>query len=153
MLGLNRILKEGHFYHLKMSYAGKIKETSNDLKGLQGLYLSEDGDGGHMAVTQFESTFARQAFPCFDEPAMKATFQLTLGRPKDYQSISNMPITMSESGEMVDGVEYVEDVHQVMISSKLCNARSNFDLELAPTSFYMKMVNSLAKVLVPVKFD
>jgi len=57
-------------------------------KQLRGFYASESG-GKKFAVTQFESTDARRAFPCFDEPAMKATFDVTLIAPKGDMAISN----------------------------------------------------------------
>jgi aminopeptidase N len=49
-----------------------------------------------MAATQFEPTHAREAFPCFDEPAMKARFELSIARPTDMVTLSNMPIRATE---------------------------------------------------------
>ena len=45
-----------------------------------------------MASTQFQITDARRAFPCLDEPELKAKFSLSLGRTQDMKSVSNMPI-------------------------------------------------------------
>lgn len=51
-----------------------------------------------MALTQFESTGARQAFPCYDEPHLKAVFKLTLIVPTGYHAIANT------KAELVDGL-------------------------------------------------
>ena len=55
---------------------------------LRGFYLSKTRARNY-AVTQFESTDARRAFPCFDEPALKATFDVALTVDKGDTPISN----------------------------------------------------------------
>lgn len=46
----------------------------------------------YMLSTQFESCDARRAFPCFDEPRLKATFDLQIEIPDDQVALSNMPV-------------------------------------------------------------
>ena len=61
--------------------------------GLRGLYRA-----GGVAVTQFEAADARRLFPCFDEPAFKATWQLTVsGVPAGSAAISNSVIERDDS--------------------------------------------------------
>ncbi|MBY0376881.1 M1 family metallopeptidase, partial [Patescibacteria group bacterium] len=67
---------------------------------MRGFYRSKYSVGGkerHMATTQFEATDARRAFPCFDEPAQKAVFHVSLVVPSDKTAISNtMPVSVRE---------------------------------------------------------
>ena len=56
---------------------------------LHGFYLGKDDHGRKYAGTQFESTDARRAFPSFDEPAYKATFDVSVTAPKEMTVISN----------------------------------------------------------------
>ena len=64
---------------------------------LRGFYLSKS-ERRNYAVTQFEATDARRAFPCFDEPAFKAVFNITLLIDKGDTAISNGKIVSDTPG-------------------------------------------------------
>jgi len=70
---------------IRIAFSGKLNPR------LRGFYLSHTQKRKY-AVTQFESTDARRAFPSFDEPAMKATFDITLVVDKSDTAISNTRI-------------------------------------------------------------
>ncbi len=76
-------------YLITIEFSGPLRET------MLGMYISHYMDGAtkkELVVTQFESHFARTVFPCIDEPAAKATFDLTLITEPDVIVLSNMPI-------------------------------------------------------------
>ena len=88
--------------NLSFSFGGTLRTPA------VGLYLSSyraypGAPLQYMAITQFEERGARMAFPCFDEPAMKATFSITITSQPQYPTVlSNMPIiatTVLPSGE------------------------------------------------------
>lgn len=66
---------------------------STELGGLYRSFYDEGGDRHWLALTDFEPTGARHAFPCFDEPALKAIWTITLRIQEQYSAISNMPST------------------------------------------------------------
>jgi aminopeptidase N len=70
----------------------QIKYTGRLNNQLRGFYLGHDEQGNKYAVTQFEATDARRAFPSFDEPVYKATFDLRVIADKDLAVISNSPV-------------------------------------------------------------
>ncbi|HEX6467371.1 MAG TPA: M1 family metallopeptidase, partial [Terriglobales bacterium] len=76
---------------LHISFTGVLNDQ------LRGFYLSTSG-GRKYAVTQFEPTDARRAFPCFDEPDRKATFGITIIAPKSDTAISNSKIISDTPG-------------------------------------------------------
>ena len=76
---------------LSIAYTGIL---NNELRG---FYLSKTARRNY-AVTQFESTDARRAFPSFDEPAFKATYDVTLIVDKGDTAISNSPIESDTPG-------------------------------------------------------
>jgi len=85
---------------------GKIKVVFRGLLNdhMIGFYRSSYKDSRgrqkHLATTQFEATDARRAFPCFDEPAKKAIFEVSLVVPKNLKTISNtLPIKIREHSE------------------------------------------------------
>lgn len=77
-------------------------DINNKMKGFyRSKYTKNDGSIGYIATTHFEPTGARMAFPCFDEPSFRSTFQINLISPADLQTLSNMNIeatTNSQSG-------------------------------------------------------
>jgi len=79
---------------LQIRFSGKL----NDL--LRGLYRSKfkapDGKEHWIAVTQFESTDARRAFPCWDEPDLKATFSVSVVADEALAVLSNAGELQSE---------------------------------------------------------
>jgi puromycin-sensitive aminopeptidase len=72
--------------------------TLNDkLRGFyRSTFIDEAGETQTVATTQFESVDARRAFPCWDEPDRKATFEITLIVDRDVDAFSNSPIAEVE---------------------------------------------------------
>jgi aminopeptidase N len=75
---------------LAFAYRGKIE--TGPLGLFAQAYVRPDGVHGVLLSTQLESTDARRVFPCWDEPAFRATFTLTATVEKTLASVSNMPI-------------------------------------------------------------
>jgi aminopeptidase N len=76
-------------YVLTVDFVGILNDL---MRGLyRSTYVGLDGATHTMATTQFEATDARRAFPCLDEPALKATFTLSVTIPSSLECISNTP--------------------------------------------------------------
>ena len=82
----------------------KFTGTLNDrlLGFYKSQYKDKKGKTKYLATTQFEAADARRAFPCWDEPAVKATFDVSLLVDKHMDAISNMPvISKKKSGAKI----------------------------------------------------
>ncbi|XP_039470375.1 aminopeptidase Ey-like [Oreochromis aureus] len=86
VLELDGTLKKGHKYRLYTEFIG---ELADDLGGFYRSEYVEDGKKRVMATTQMQPTDARKSFPCFDEPAMKAYFYITLIHDRGTTALSN----------------------------------------------------------------
>lgn len=54
--------------------------------------IIRDGEDTFLLATHFEPCHARWAFPCFDEPRLKATFDVDIEIPEALTALSNMPV-------------------------------------------------------------
>ncbi|XP_052740774.1 membrane alanyl aminopeptidase [Bicyclus anynana] len=72
-------------YTLKIAFNSKLRD---DMYGIYQTWFrnNPNEDVRWMASTQFQATAARFAFPCYDEPSFKATFDVTIRRPNTHRS-------------------------------------------------------------------
>ncbi|XP_061390811.1 LOW QUALITY PROTEIN: aminopeptidase N-like [Musca vetustissima] len=84
-------LQSGSKYKLQLKFSGNLSEE------IQGYFFTsyEDTDTNEtkwLTATDFQPTYARLAFPCWDEPNYKAKFRIWLGHNKSLNALSNMPL-------------------------------------------------------------
>ena len=75
-----------------VDFSGTITDS---MHGLYPCYFTHDGVKKQLFATQFESHHAREVFPCVDEPAAKAIYDVTLKTAPDLTVLGNMPVTES----------------------------------------------------------
>ncbi|XP_062828238.1 aminopeptidase Q [Anolis carolinensis] len=96
VLQLRRNLSAGAHCTLRLAFTGKVHGGTP----LHGLFLNTYRDQGQnrtLIASQLEPLDARRVYPCFDEPALKATFNISIVHHPSYVALSNMPaIDVSE---------------------------------------------------------
>ncbi|XP_021952753.1 aminopeptidase N [Folsomia candida] len=102
-ISLNTILNPGQLYQLYIEFVAPISTNI-----LNGLYLSTyvdpvSGETKRLAATQMESIHARKLFPCFDEPELKATIDLSIIRKFNYSSLANANLLSSTADQTRPG--------------------------------------------------
>uniref|UniRef100_A0A182NDS1 Aminopeptidase n=1 Tax=Anopheles dirus TaxID=7168 RepID=A0A182NDS1_9DIPT len=88
-------------YFLELKYNGTLREDNAGL--YRSSYYDQNGNVRWLATTQFSSTDARHAFPCYDEPGIRAPIGLRVIHGKQYSVLSNtIPIDVRDS--ILDGM-------------------------------------------------
>ncbi|KAM9861189.1 aminopeptidase Ey-like [Aulostomus maculatus] len=117
-------LQAGSTYELHTGFVG---ELADDLGGFYRSEYEEDGKKRVVATTQMQPTDARKAFPCFDEPAMKAVFHMTLIHPREMVALSNAmnyePINITMAGQdlMQTSFEPTEKMSTYLLAFVVCD--------------------------------
>uniref|UniRef100_A0A182JCK4 Aminopeptidase n=1 Tax=Anopheles atroparvus TaxID=41427 RepID=A0A182JCK4_ANOAO len=76
-------------YALQVSYSGSMRNYQSGY--LISRYRDSEGLWRSVGTTHFQATLARRVLPCYDEPALKATFDLEITHHRTYSAIANMP--------------------------------------------------------------
>lgn len=76
-------------YLIVINYSGLINDS---MHGMYPCYFEHNGVKKELLATQFESHHAREVFPCIDEPAAKATYDVTLITERGVTVLGNMPV-------------------------------------------------------------
>ena len=89
-ISCSKKLSAGTKVTLKQIFTGTLNDNMAGF--YRSSYEGKDGKKKYLATSQMEPTDARRTFPCFDEPALKANFSITLVADKDLTCLSNMDV-------------------------------------------------------------
>ncbi|KAL1311069.1 hypothetical protein AAFC00_001278 [Neodothiora populina] len=127
-------IPQSHKAVLSISFSGVM---NNDMAGFYrskykpaapaAASVPRDSEYHYMLSTQFESSDARRAFPCFDEPNLKATFDFEIEIPEDQVALSNMPEKEVKKGKKAGTKVVSFDKTPVMSTYLLAWAFGDFE--------------------------
>lgn len=100
-------VNRGQEYIVDITYRGFLRD--DNMGFYRSTYKNPQGQTVWLATTQFEQTDARHAFPCYDEPQIRAVFVISIRHSPTYGAISNM---VAASSDPVPGTNYVETKFQ-----------------------------------------
>ncbi|XP_039177659.1 aminopeptidase Q isoform X2 [Crotalus tigris] len=141
VLELLESLRAGSLYELRFAFQGKI-QPGPDYSGLFLNTYEDEGESRWIIVSQLQPTAARYVYPCFDEPAMKATFNISIVHHPSYVALSNMPA--------LDASEY-KDVNDTALSA-LMNETTPINWTITTFETTLKMSTYITAFVV-CKFD
>ncbi|XP_029160957.1 glutamyl aminopeptidase-like isoform X2 [Nylanderia fulva] len=107
--------------NLREKIAGKVEPKLVGFYASKYKYIEDNEQTRCIATTKFEPTYARQAFPCFDEPNFKAEFSVKLVCPMEnsYHSLSNMNIIKTEEDKPQENLKTTTFAKTVPMSTYL----------------------------------
>ncbi|PGH27998.1 hypothetical protein AJ80_00253 [Polytolypa hystricis UAMH7299] len=89
-VSFDQVIPAGSKAQLRQAFTGTLNDNMAGF--YRASYKGKNGEQKYMATTQMEPIDARRAFPCFDEPALKAAFTVTLVADKELTCLSNMDV-------------------------------------------------------------
>lgn len=101
-ISFDKTLSKGSKAQLELKFTGVLNDKMAGF--YRSTYKNTDGTEGILATTQLEATDARRAFPCFDEPALKAEFTITIIADKKLTCLSNMDVASETEVETAAGI-------------------------------------------------
>ncbi|XP_043260326.1 endoplasmic reticulum aminopeptidase 1-like isoform X1 [Colletes gigas] len=105
----SKFRKRGN-YSVHLRFISKLR---NELEGFYlSSYVTPEGEKRYLATTHFEPTYARSAFPCFDEPHFKAKFKVSIFRDRFHIALCNMPVMNTEDAGFYMGTGLLRDDFQ-----------------------------------------
>lgn len=130
-------------YTFTIKYTGKLKDK---MKGFyRSKYKDVNGKECYAAVTQFEATDARRCFPCWDEPAIKATFDILLTVPPGMTALSNMPV--KKKSKKCDVIHYEFERTPIMSTYLVAIVIGEYDFveDKTPDGIIIRVYTPLGK--------
>ncbi|XP_063990680.1 putative aminopeptidase-2 isoform X2 [Diachasmimorpha longicaudata] len=123
---------------IAVQYSGRLMD--NMIGFYKSSYFDKEGNLNWLAATQFQTTHARHAFPCFDEPHFKAKFSIRISHQSSLKSLSNMPLSGSQpTGNLIwDTYETSVPMSTYLVAfvvsnfSSVSNTHGNFKIWTRP---------------------
>ncbi|XP_029672009.1 glutamyl aminopeptidase-like [Formica exsecta] len=116
-------------YILNIIFLNAINNTENIIISLNTI-REKFGQYGWSNATHFQAIGARRLFPCWDEPTIKATFNISIKHHRDYRVFSNMPIRKEE---ILKHEDYKTETHMKWTYFDITPAMSTYIVTLAIT--------------------
>lgn len=91
---LKENLHKNEHYNLTLAFSGLMGEEMDGL--YRASYYDPSGTVRWVALTGFKPKQARRVFPCFDDPALRASFDVVIVRNKNMNTLCNMPVSRTE---------------------------------------------------------